>query len=36
MIWRLNKSWRKPVEPDREPQAAAPVGPSSDAMSAQP
>jgi uncharacterized membrane protein YbhN (UPF0104 family) len=35
VIWRLNKSWRKPVEPDREPQAAAPVGSSPGGVSAQ-
>jgi uncharacterized membrane protein YbhN (UPF0104 family) len=36
LIWRLNKSWRKPVEAEREPQAAVPAGPSSGAVSAQP
>jgi uncharacterized membrane protein YbhN (UPF0104 family) len=36
LIWRFNKSWRKPVEVEREPRAAAPVGPPSGGVSAQP
>lgn len=36
LIWRVNKSWRKPVETEHERQAAAPVTPSSGGMAAQP
>jgi uncharacterized membrane protein YbhN (UPF0104 family) len=35
LIWRFNKSWRKPVEGEREPQAVEPVAPSA-GVSAQP
>jgi uncharacterized membrane protein YbhN (UPF0104 family) len=35
LIWRLNKSWRKPLESERDRHGAA-VAPSSDGVSAQP
>jgi hypothetical protein len=35
LIWRLNKSWRKPVQAEPERHAAAPVAPSSGGVSAK-